>query len=336
MRVVVLFNEPAEDSSIDARDILVQLEAVIGALRELGHEALPIPCTLDLAAVRQALAAKAPDVVFNLVESLGGTDRLMILATALLDALGLPYTGARTGAVFHSANKLAAKRKLWEHGLPTAGWLDSRQLSPSAIFPGRFIIKAVHEHASVAIDDSAIVWAPDAADLRTRLRQRQEITGRESFAEQFIDGREFNLSLVAGPDGPLVLPPAEIDFSTFPEDKPRIVSWAAKWDAAAFEYANTPRRFTFPVSDAPLLEGLRQLAAQCWDLFELNGYARVDFRVDAPGQPWILEINANPCLSPDAGFAAALQQAGRTFTEAIGRILFDALDRGIGFQPVRQ
>jgi ribosomal protein S18 acetylase RimI-like enzyme len=121
-----------------------------------------------------------------------------------------------------------------------------------------------------------------------------------------------------------VLPPAEILFEGYPPQTLRIVGYRAKWDESSYEFQHTPRRFDFPPEDAALLSRLQGLACQCWQAFGLNGYARVDFRVDAGGQPWILEINANPCLSPDAGFAAALQAAGVTYPTAIDRILADA------------
>jgi D-alanine-D-alanine ligase len=124
------------------------------------------------------------------------------------------------------------------------------------------------------------------------------------------------------------LPPAEIDFSAFPDGKPRIVGHAAKWNASSFEYNTTERTFKFPASDEQLLRRLSELTLECWRLFGLSGYARVDFRCDANGQPWILEINPNPCLLPDAGFAAALEQAGIGYDSALQRILEDALARG--------
>jgi D-alanine-D-alanine ligase len=124
-----------------------------------------------------------------------------------------------------------------------------------------------------------------------------------------------------------VLAPAEIIFEGYAENRLRIVGYRAKWDAASFEFNHTPRRFDFPPQEAPLLAELRSLALRCWQLFGLNGYARVDVRVDADGQPWILEINANPCLSPDAGFAAALDASGIPFTDAVARILADARRR---------
>ena len=154
--------------------------------------------------------------------------------------------------------------------------------------------------------------------------RRAERLGGEVFAEAYIAGREFNLSVLAGPDGPEVLPPAEIHFVDYPDDRPRIVGYRAKWDSDSFEYHHTPRSFDFPPPDAPLLAELCRLARACWDLFGLRGYARVDFRVDETGQPWVLEINANPCLSPDAGFGAAAERAGLSFPAVIARILADA------------
>ena len=175
------------------------------------------------------------------------------------------------------------------------------------------------------MDDDAVLHGVGLTEVRERLQQRAAQSGRPCFAEQFVEGREFNLSVLAGPAGPEVLPPAEIDFSAFPPGKPRIVGHRAKWQADSFEYHHTPRRFVFEPTDVPLLDHLRRLARQCWSLFGLRGCVRVDFRVDAAGNPWILEINANPCLSPDAGFAAALEQASIPLDTAIRRILEDAL-----------
>ena len=92
----------------------------------------------------------------------------------------------------------------------------------------------------------------------------------------------------------------------------------------SFEFGSTPRRFEFPPDDAPLLEEMRRLCLKCWRHFGLRGYARVDFRVDGSGQPWVLEINTNPCLSPDAGFMAAAGQAGLSIVDVVRRIVSDA------------
>jgi D-alanine-D-alanine ligase len=152
---------------------------------------------------------------------------------------------------------------------------------------------------------------------------RSESSGGEWFAETFVEGREFNLSILADENGPEVLPPAEIIFEGYSEEMPKIVDYRAKWDETAYSYHHTPRNFDFASSDLPLLETLKKLALDCWKVFDLRGYARVDFRVDTKGAPWVLEVNANPCLSTDAGFAAALERAGISFKAAVDRILKD-------------
>jgi D-alanine-D-alanine ligase len=113
-------------------------------------------------------------------------------------------------------------------------------------------------------------------------------------------------------------------FEDYPPGKLKMVDYRAKWDEESFESRHTMRCFRFPPSDGPLLQRLTDLAKRCWHLFDLRGYARVDFRVDEGGRPWVLEINANPCLSPDAGFIAAAGEAGLTYRQVVNRILHDS------------
>jgi len=326
VRVTVLHNAVSEAPTADERDVLVQVEVVAAALAALGHEVRRLPCSLDLATAKRQLTEQRPEVVFNLVEALDGSDRLVALAPSLLDALGLPSTGSSAEALFLTGSKLLAKERLGAAGLPTPAWaVPRRQPGSHSDLSPPYIVKAVWEHASFGLGDEAVVRAGDAGGVQQQLSERGGRWGRPCFAEQYVEGREFNLSLLAGPNGPEVLPPAEIDFSAFPAGKPHLVGYRAKWDDSSFEFHHTPRRFDFPPDDAPLLARLEALTRDCWELFALGGYARVDFRVDEQGRPWVLEINANCCLSPDAGFAAALDRAGIPFNEAVRRILADAL-----------
>ncbi len=190
-----------------------------------------------------------------------------------------------------------------------------------------FLQKSAWSHASAGLIEQLwpIVTREDFRRLRQELACHCQQLQEPWFAERYIDGREFNLSVIAGETGPIVFPPAEIDFSAFPPEKLRIVGYRAKWDADSFEYVATPRRFVFPAEDEPLLSQLQALARQCWQVFGLRGYARIDFRVDVAGRPWILEINTNPCLSPDAGFVAAAAEGGWSFDRVTEAILADAL-----------
>lgn len=328
MRVVIAHDALSENSQPDDRDVLIQAVAVRDALERLGHVVEAMTCDLNLAAARRKLFSQRPDLVFNLVESLSGTGRLIALFPALLDTLGLPYSGAGTEAVFMTSNKVVAKSCLKAAGLPTPPWTTPEgQPAAAAVVnqSGRWIIKSVWEHASIGLDEGSILDHPDAEALSAAQRSRVPLLRGGCFAEAFIDGREFNLSLLDSPGGVQVLPPAEILFEGYQQDQARIVDYRAKWDESSYEYHHTPRNFDFSFQDQPLLDHLRHLSRACWKLFNLRGYARVDFRVDAHHRPWILEINTNPCLSPDAGFAAALEQAGISFDEAINRIVSRAL-----------
>lgn len=330
MRVLIVHHALSPHSSPDDHDVLCQAEFVRHGLLRLGHAVDILSTDLNLQRFSEDVLRLAPDVVFHLVESLGGTDRLQYLSAGVLDALAVPYTGSPTQTLFETNDKLLTKARLRTAGLPTPDWIDPARPEPfaTAARSGKgYLIKSAWEHASAGIEE-AVRPAATAEQYRALLDALDRITTqtrRPWFAEEFIEGREFNLSILGGKDRPEVLPPAEIDFSAFPPEKPRIVGYRAKWDEDSFEYQATPRRFDFPASDRPLLTELERWAAACWDLFRLRGYARVDFRVDPAGRPFILEINANPCLSPDAGFMAAVAAAGYRPEEALERILADSL-----------
>jgi D-alanine-D-alanine ligase len=112
-------------------------------------------------------------------------------------------------------------------------------------------------------------------------------------------------------------------FVDYPPEKPRIVGYLAKWDESAPEYTATERRFA--KLDAALREQLTALSRKCWALFGLRGYARVDIRMDSRNIPWVLEVNANPCLSRDAGFAAAAIEGGFRYRQVIDMVLHAAV-----------
>lgn len=324
MKILILHDEVGVDARADEQDVLVQRDVVAAALRSLGHVVDSTGLGLDLAAGADRIRAVGADLVFNLVESIARTGRLIHLAPALLDTIGQPYTGAPTDAVYVTSNKRLGKKLLRAAGLPVPDGSTLAELRAGAIHaPGRFIVKSIWEHGSVGIGPDSVVDATSGHDLIAAIERLQDGFGGDGLAERFIDGREFNLSVLGGPRGPEVLPPAEIEFVDWDPRTPRIVDYRAKWDETSVEYHATPRRFDFATEDAALLQDLRDLAHRSWTVCGLRGYARVDFRVDSAGVPWILEVNTNPCLSPDAGFAAAVARAGITFETAVARIVAD-------------
>ena len=332
MKIAIVHNAIEDSDRPDEADVQVQVDAVSNALTELEHETVTVPCTLDLSRLKEILSDLKPDRVFNLVESLDGQDRLIHLVPSILDTLSLPYTGCVSTALFMTSNKLLAKSRMLACHIPTPAFVPGSALLsdenespvPVSFSNTAWLIKSVWDHASYGIKEDVLNTASHAADLEVLLEQKHRETGKEWFAEQYIDGREFNVSILDSQQGPLILPPAEICFCDFPKNKPKIVGYKAKWETDSFEYQHTVRRFDFPFSDTPLLEKIRRITLKCRQAFHLSGYARVDFRVDPAGRPWVLEINANPCLSPDAGFAAALTRAGISYTKGIHRIVESA------------
>ncbi|MEO7387804.1 MAG: D-alanine--D-alanine ligase [Gammaproteobacteria bacterium] len=317
--VLILHNSVTHESAADALDILQQMDGVRAALLSRGYEASSLAIDLRLDAVKARLREERPDAVFNLVEAIDDCGQLVPIATALLDHLQIPYTGASTEGLMITGNKVLAKHWLRANGLATADWWDGVSAVPPHPGPGRWITKPVSEDASIGMDDDSVV--DDFRRVPERVAAQETMRKYRWFAEKFIEGREINVALVDSPGGPQVLPIPEIEFVDYPADKPRIVGYAAKWHEDSFECRNTVRRFVDPVGELALCADLGRIALKCWDIFQLRGYARVDFRVDASGTPWVLEVNANPCIAPDAGFAAALEQAGLTYEEGIDRLV---------------
>jgi len=325
-KALILYDRIAEEGGDpDLQDAVIQARAVARVLEDMGWEPVNLSLSLDVAGFVKSLRSAAPEFVFNLVESVEGHGRLIHLAPALLDVFGVPYTGSRTDALYATSNKQMAKKQLQAAGLPTPrSFSESDLKGPRFPIQGRYIAKSTWEHASIGLGEDSVVEPGDSHRLLEELEQRRSRLGGDGFAEAYIEGREFNLSLLASPEGPEVLPPAEMRFDGYPPGKLKMVDYRAKWHEDSFESRHTTRSFRFPASDGPLLQGLADLAQRCWRLFQLRGYARVDFRVDEAGRPWVLEVNANPCLSPDAGFIAAAEAAGLSSRQVVASILEDS------------
>lgn len=331
MRLLILHDDVGASDRPDEADTMAQVRSAAEACAALRHDAASLGVTLRLDRLHEALRARRPEVVFNLVESLNSRGSLIHLAPAVVEANQIPMTGSPALAIHTTSSKIAAKKALRAVGLPTAPWMTPEDEDAETTFPpGPWIIKSVWEHASIGLDERSVIEATSPDALREAIESRRSALGGEAFAEAFIDGREFNLSILDIDGAPVVLPEAEIDFVGFAPDAPRLVGYRAKWDEHSAEYHNTVRRFDFPAKDRALLRELRRLAEACWRLFGLRGYARVDFRVTPENQPLILEVNVNPCLSPDAGFMAAAERAELGPVDVIERIL-DAARRPTAF-----
>jgi len=321
MRAVVIHGV-TDPTRPDEADTLDQVREVGDSLRRLGYVTETLALSLDLSAL-SSLAAEPPALVFNLVEALDGDGRLIHLAPTVLEHLGLSFTGCPASAIALTTDKLLAKTVLEASGLSVPETVAASH--PEATPDARYIVKSLTEDASYGIDAGSVVSgdqvAPEVAERAARF-------GGTWFAERYIEGREVNVSVIEAADGsPRVLPIAEIIFDGYGESRPRIVDYEAKWAVGSFAYTHTPRRFLDPAIEAVLVGELTRLAAKAWDALRLAGYARVDFRIDNEGRPFILEVNANPCIARDAGLVAAAEVAGFGYDDLVGCIVSAARRR---------
>ncbi len=296
-RCAILHQAVAADAPPDEQDVLAAAASVARALRGTGWDVATCAMTLDLAAAARQLRDAAPDLVFNLVESLDGADVMAVAAPALLERLGLRFTGSGLAALALTADKRATRRALAAAGIPVPP-------DPDDGWRGPFIVKRATAHASAGLGAHSVVAAPPDVPPG-------------SYAEAYIEGREFNLSLLA--DGPdvAVLPAAELLFRDWPADMPRILDYAGKWQPGHKLYQRTLRGFQV---EPELAQRLGRLAVACWRALGLAGYARIDLRLAADGVAYVIDVNANPCLSEDAGFAAAAARAGLRHADVVARI----------------
>jgi D-alanine-D-alanine ligase len=307
------------DARPDEIDALVQVEQVSDAMKKIGWRVSALPVDLDLDAAISSIRERDPSCVFNLVESLGGDGRMIHFLPAVLGSTKVPFTGCGANAMYLSSHKLLAKQLLQLHGIATPAYFTRNDGLANDV--DTWIVKSVWEHASFGMDDGCVVTGREAA--MQRMSESVDRYGGDWFAERFIDGKEYNISVLEQDGQPYILPIAEMTFVDYPQGKPRIVGYAAKWDESAPEYRATCR--IFPSLPEEERKHLRAIVQQCWTTFGLKGYARIDLRLDSSGKPWVLEINANPCLSRDAGFAAAALQANISYEQLVERIVHAAL-----------
>jgi len=319
-RVVIAHNHVPPDADPSTADVLDQVALVEGALGEL---AIPFETVAVVhGRVWEALAAAPDTVVFNLLEAPPGAPQLQPASTAVLEILGMPFTGSPASVLWLTTDKLATRATLTAAGVPVSAggrlWLEDASILDRV--PGPWILKPAWEDASVGLEGQPVCFEREAALDRAR-QLAERFPDEPILAEHFLPGREFNVAVLAGEAGPEVLPVAEMEFIDFPPEIPPLVSYEAKWELGTFVDEHTQRRFPDPVAEADLVGKVASLARAAWEACGVSGYARVDIRLDGAGHPCVLEVNANPCLSAGAGFVVAARQAGLGPAEVVRRII---------------
>ncbi|MCI0457711.1 MAG: hypothetical protein L0Z62_12135 [Gemmataceae bacterium] len=327
-KILILYNEPVlpenHPDSVSETEILYTVDAVYHSLRAAGYEVVRLGVSHDPAILVSGLRIHRPDAVFNLFEGTGDHGHSEAWAAGVMQWFGVPFTGAPFEALCLARNKHLAKLLLRGAGLPTAEFfvVEDGPVPPCPL-PWPVIVKPATQDSSVGLDQNSVVTNQRALEERVALLLGRY--GPPVLVERYIAGREFAVPVVEMPDL-RALPPAEITFIPQEGVWP-IVTYNAKWDPDSADYRASPPRYPADVTPA-LGARLRELAEQAIRLLGCRDYARVDFRVDAADQPYILEVNPNPDFNPEAGLSGGLPPAGLTHAEFTLRIIRNALARG--------
>lgn len=318
MKITLLHDAEAAEPPEDP--VLGQIQDALGAA---GHSVQRLAVEAKVAPVVGALDRNPPELVFNLAESFAGRSALESNVAALLNLLGLRYTGSSPAGLLLAGDKALTKKILSFHGIRSPQFATSYRGSVDWAGDIRFplIVKPPQEDASIGITGKSIVR--DLRELLSTMDALQSEYSSPVLVEEFVEGREFYVG-VLGNATPEALPVIELDFSRFPQNRPRIASWAAKWgedgESRGEEWEAAESVFPEDLS-ADLVARMNEAAVQAFQALRLRDYARVDLRVSADGEVFVLEVNPNCYLERESEFARAAERSGLGHTALIARIV---------------
>lgn len=329
MNLAILLNADSDlledDPGREARaDVGRVAHALAEALLSQGIRAELIPFGADPSAGLARLVERRPEVAINLCESLGADSRGEMTVPALLDALGVPYTGSGPLGLGLALHKHKAKELLAARGISSPPFAVVRTLEElsSVRVPFPAIVKPAREDASCGIDFDSVVH--DAAGLEKAVRRVHERFAQPALVEAFIAGREIYVPLLGNAPRE-ALPLSEIHFGAAFRDRPNIVSYRAKWEPASDEFRDSG---SGPCAlDAATHDRAVRTAQAAFEALECRDYGRVDLRLSAEGVPYVIDVNPNCDLHPEAGFAKAARAAGMEYAALAQRLVEIALER---------
>ncbi|HEY6445458.1 MAG TPA: ATP-grasp domain-containing protein [Acidobacteriaceae bacterium] len=300
------------------KDPLHDREEIFEALSKLGHE--PSYHVLDgRNQSLQAVAKCGADLIFNLTESYAGDDTMDKNIASYLELLHIPYTGSGPQALYLAQDKSLAKKIFDFHKIKTPNFAVSYKgrtdHSHDIEFP--LIVKPVSEDGSIGIDSGSVVES--VKELMERIDYIHEEFDSPALIEEYIEGREIYAAIL-GNDNPEVLPLIELDLSKLPKGTPRIACQEVKFDHETEAYKVTK---SAPVEDLDeeTTEKLQQTGLAAYRALKLRDYGRIDMRLNAKGEVYVIEANPNPWLASAAEFTMAAKKCGYSFTDMIEKLV---------------
>ncbi len=328
-RVLVLYNEPVLPTGHpdfeSEQQVLLTVEVVSKNLAQAGYTVLHLGVSTDPQVLLDGLRDLRPDVIFNLYEGLPDQGATEAFVAGLLEWSGVPFTGSPFGTLSLARCKHLCKFLFQGVGLPTPDFfvVDDGPV-PECDLQWPVIVKPAQEDASVGLDQGSVVI--DQSALNDRVAFLLKNYGPPVLVEEFIPGRELNVSVIEAPEL-RILPVSEVQFVQNGPDYWPIVTYDAKWRPGSRDYEATPPKYPANV-EPKLSERLGKIARKAYQLLGCRDYARCDFRVRPTGQPYLLEVNPNPDFCDMAGLAGSLNSCGLSHTQFTVDLVQTALLRG--------
>ncbi len=325
--ILIVSNDVGKQTSemdrVSESGVKNEVEAVRTACNVLGFPVEELVIANPLSSWESIADSKA-DVIFNLCEGVDGDSRYEMHFAALLEMIGIPFTGANALTLGIARNKPLAKELFRSRGIGVPAGIHLKtvpeRLPEGMSFP--LICKPACEDASLGIFHDAVVR--DETSMKKKVSRLLEKYPRDGvLLEEYIDGREFNVALLSDGKAVRALEPSEIDFTGLPEDCDRITGYEAKWLEDNELYKSTPSRCPAPIT-LEMKSRLQETALNVHHALGANSYGRVDMRLDRNGRIFVLEYNPNPDISFDAGYAKAVAASRLTYAEFVWTVIAEA------------
>jgi len=325
-RILLIHNRPVlapnHPEAASEAEILETAETALAQLRDAGFTVEKLAIDRDPLTLLRSIRRRRPEAVFNLFEGTGEDGSSEAMMASLLENADLAFTGSPAFALSLARDKFRCKRLFQGAGLATPNFtvLSSPAL-PAIALRRPLIVKPALQDASIGLDHNSVVT--NRAELVSKARSLLKSYGPPVLVEEFIDGKEFEVSIVER-GGRRLLAVGEVRFTN--ELRWRIVTYSAKWRPGSRDDLATPVSHPAVVS-ASVRRRLYALALAAFDLLGCRDYARADIRLGRDEKPMLLEMNPNPSYHPSAGFVKSLTSMGLTHSQCTVGLLEAALAR---------
>jgi D-alanine-D-alanine ligase len=321
--VVLLYNLDPSWTSREKEEVTLLSSQLGQAVSQVGHPTTMVPLSdNDLSAALRPFDPSS-HVVLNWCENLPATPKSESLVAQSLESLGFVFTGAGASALTLAQDKRAMKEILGKAGIPTPAWrLYDRPGAQDGWRQFPAIVKAANEHCSEGLTRDSVVM--NREELNARIAYVLDTYRQPALVEDFIDGREFHVSLWG--NGVIeMLPPVEMDFSQFKDVHDRLCTYESKFVPGSTHYEGIHTLLPAPL-DPEDLQTLKQICQASYRAIGCRDYGRIDVRI-RDGIFYVLDVNPNSDISADASMACAAELAGYSYGETGSRIVLLAAGR---------